>query len=45
MTGRELHDMALVIAAMLIIVGIGLITDRLLFRMGEEFVHRRWGVG
>lgn len=45
MTGRELHDMALVVAAMLIIVGIGLITDRLLFRLGEEFVHRRWGVG
>ncbi len=45
MTGRELHDMALVIAAMMIIVGIGLLTDRLLFRLGEEFVHRRWGVG
>ncbi len=45
MTGRELHDMALVVAAMLIIVGIGLVTDRLLFRLGEEFVHRRWGVG
>lgn len=45
MTGRELHDMALVIAAMMIIVGIGLLTDRLLFRLCEEFVHRRWGVG
>ena len=45
MTGRELHDMALVIAAMLIIISIGLITDRLIFRLGEEFVHKRWGGG
>jgi len=45
MMGRELHDMPLVVASMLIIIGIGLITDRLLFRLGEEFVHKRWGVG
>jgi NitT/TauT family transport system permease protein len=45
MTGRELHDMALVVASMLIIIAIGLITDRFLFRHGEQFVHRRWGVG
>ncbi len=45
MTGRELHDMALVVAAMLIIIMIGLVTDRLIFKLGEDFVYRRWGVG
>lgn len=45
MTGRELHDMALVVASMLIIIMIGLVTDRFVFRYGERFVHRRWGVG
>ncbi|MBT0663389.1 ABC transporter permease [Geobacter pelophilus] len=45
MMGRELHDMPLVIASMLAIIVIGLITDRLVFRYGEQFVHRRWGVG
>lgn len=45
MMGRELHDMPLVVASMLIIVVIGLITDRLLFRYCENFVHSRWGVG
>ncbi len=45
MMGRELHDMALVVAAMIIIIFIGLLTDRLVFRVAEGFVHRRWGVG
>lgn len=45
MMGRELHDMALVLASMIIIITIGLLTDRLIFRFGEGFVHRRWGVG
>lgn len=45
MMGRELHDMALVVASMLIIIVIGLIADRLVFRAGEQFVHKRWGVG
>lgn len=45
MTGRELHDMALVVAAMIIIIMIGLATDRFIFKIGEDFVHRRWGVG
>ena len=45
MMGRELHDMALVVAAMLLIIAIGLITDRLIFRFGENFIHRRWGFG
>ena len=34
MTGRELHDMALVVAAMMIIILIGLLTDRLIFKFG-----------
>ena len=45
MMGRELHDMALVVAAMIIIIAIGLVTDRLIFKQGEDFVYRRWGVG
>lgn len=45
MMGRELHDMALVVAAMIIIIMIGLVTDRLIFKLGEDFVYRRWGVG
>jgi len=45
MMGRELHDMALVVASMIIIIGIGLVADRLIFRSGEDFVHNRWGVG
>ena len=45
MTGRELHDMALVVAAMIIIILIGLVTDRLIFTLGEDFIYRRWGVG
>ncbi len=43
MMGRELHDMALVVAAMILIITIGLLTDRLIFRFGESFIHRRWG--
>lgn len=45
MMGRELHDMPLVVASMITIIAIGLITDRLIFRIGEDFVHKRWGVG
>lgn len=43
MSGRELHDMALVIAAMFVIVGIGLCFDRVIFQTGERYIHRRWG--
>jgi NitT/TauT family transport system permease protein len=45
MMGRELQDMALVVAAMIIIITIGLVTDRLVFKLGEDLVYRRWGVG
>jgi len=44
MMGRELHDMALVVATMLVIVAIGLLTDRLVFGSLEKSIHRRWGV-
>jgi NitT/TauT family transport system permease protein len=42
--GRELHDMALVVATMIVIIIIGLITDRLVFKNLEKSMHRRWGV-
>ncbi len=42
--GRELHDMSLVVAVMLVIIGVGLLTERWLFsRLELRFVHRRWG--
>ncbi len=44
MMGRELHDMPLVIATMIVIVVIGLLADRLLFGTLEKRLHRRWGV-
>ena len=45
MSGRELHDMALVVASMFIIVVIGLCFDRVLFQAGEGYIHKRWGTG
>jgi len=44
MMGRELHDMAQVVATMIVIIIIGLITDRALFGTLERAMHRRWGV-
>ncbi|MCX7770122.1 MAG: ABC transporter permease [Proteobacteria bacterium] len=41
--GRELHDMAMVISAMLIIIGIGLFFDKLIFGYLEHFIAVRWG--
>ena len=42
--GRELNAMEQVIGIMLLIVGIGLLVDRLLFLPWERFMHRRWGM-
>ena len=42
--GRELHDMALVIGVMLVIVALGLASDHLLFGRVELRVRRRWGL-
>jgi len=44
MMGRELHDMALVIASMLVIVVIGLLFDRLIFQSCERYIQTRWGL-
>lgn len=41
--GRELHAMDAVLGIMLVIVAIGLLTDRLLFAPFERLMHRRWG--
>lgn len=41
--GRELHAMDQVLGIMLVIIGIGLLTDKILFAPFERFLHRRWG--
>lgn len=41
--GRELHEVDAVVAIMIVIVVIGLLTDKLLFSPIERFMHRRWG--
>jgi NitT/TauT family transport system permease protein len=44
MMGRELADMSQVIAVMIVIVGLGLITDYLIFGSLEQRVRERWGL-
>lgn len=44
MMGRELHDMALVVASMLVIVVIGLLFDRVIFQTCERYIRIRWGL-
>ncbi|HLP06971.1 MAG TPA: ABC transporter permease [Opitutaceae bacterium] len=41
--GRELNAMEQVIGVMLVIVGIGVAADKILFSPWESFLHRRWG--
>jgi len=43
--GRELQAMDQVIGVMLVIVLIGLLTDKILFAPVERFLHHRWGTG
>ncbi len=43
--GRELSAMDQVIGVMLVIIVIGLVTDKSLFAPWERFMHRRWGTG
>jgi NitT/TauT family transport system permease protein len=43
--GRELNDMSQVIAVILVIIVLGLISDRLVFGMLEKRVRERWGLG
>ncbi len=42
--GRDLNDMSMVIAIMLVIVAIGLTVDRLIFGRVEWWVQERWGL-
>lgn len=44
MQGRELADMSQVLAVMIVIMILGLITDRLVFGSLERHVRRRWGL-
>jgi len=44
MMGRDLNDMNLVVAVMLVIIVIGLIVDRLVFTPIESRVRERWGL-
>ncbi len=43
MLGRDLNDMSLVIAIMLLIVAIGCVVDGLLFRSLERHIQQKWG--
>lgn len=43
MVGRELHNMALVVAAMGVIMALGLLTDRVFFGALEHSLYMRWG--
>jgi sulfonate transport system permease protein len=42
--GRDLNDMSLVIAVMIVIVLVGLFVDRLVFGVAEQAIRRRWGL-
>lgn len=42
--GRELNDMAQVMAVMVIIIALGLLTDQLVFGVLERRVRDRWGL-
>ena len=44
MQGRELADMSQVLSVMAVIMGLGLLTDRLIFGSLERHVRRRWGL-
>ncbi|MCL4394115.1 MAG: ABC transporter permease [Chloroflexi bacterium] len=44
MMGRDLNDMSQVVAVMLVIIGIGLAVDRLVFAPLETRVRERWGL-
>ncbi len=44
MMGRELADMRQVIAVMLVIIALGLLTDRQIFGVLEAQVRERWGL-
>lgn len=43
MMGRELADMSQVVAVMVVIIALGLLTDRAIFGVLEERLRERWG--
>lgn len=43
--GRDLNDMSLVVAVMLVIIAVGVTVDRLIFGRVEWWVRDRWGLG
>jgi NitT/TauT family transport system permease protein len=44
MMGRDLNDMSLVVAVMLLIIALGWMIDSLFFRTLERFLQRKWGL-
>jgi len=42
--GRELNDMGRVVAVMLVIITLGLLTDKIFFGQLERRVRERWGL-
>jgi NitT/TauT family transport system permease protein len=42
--GRDLNDMSLVLAMMLVIIGVGLVIDQVCFARLESWVRQRWGL-
>ena len=42
--GRDLHAMDQVLGVMLVVVGVGLLVDRVLFLPVERYLRRRWGI-
>ena len=44
MKGRDLNDMSLVLAVIVILILIGVVADRLIFTRLENSVRRRWGL-
>jgi NitT/TauT family transport system permease protein len=42
--GRQLNDVSQVIAIMLVIMGIGIIAEGLIFKKIEDKVMKRWGL-
>jgi NitT/TauT family transport system permease protein len=44
MVGRDLNDMNQVIAVMILIIAVGFLVDRLVFRAAERVLQNRWGL-
>ena len=44
MVGRELNDLSQVIAVMLVVIGIGITMDTVVFAWLERRVRERWGL-